>query len=35
VAACEQRAAGDSLYLAEAKVYPREVSGRFSRLRTL
>jgi cytochrome c oxidase accessory protein FixG len=34
MAACE-RAAGDSLYLAEAKVYPREVSGRFSRLRTL
>lgn len=28
-------AASDSLYLAEAKVYPREVQGRFARLRTL
>jgi len=35
MSACNQRAAGDSLYLAEAKVYPREVSGRFARLRTL
>jgi cytochrome c oxidase accessory protein FixG len=30
-----ERGAGDSLYLAEAKVYPREVRGRFARLRTL
>jgi cytochrome c oxidase accessory protein FixG len=30
-----ERGGGDSLYLAEAKVYPREVSGRFARLRTL
>jgi cytochrome c oxidase accessory protein FixG len=30
-----ERTAGDSLYLAEAKVYPREVQGRFARLRTL
>ena len=30
-----ERSGGDSLYLAEAKVYPREVSGRFARLRTL
>ncbi|HEY6123487.1 MAG TPA: cytochrome c oxidase accessory protein CcoG, partial [Steroidobacteraceae bacterium] len=35
MAACNPQAAGDSLYLAEAKVYPREVSGRFARLRTL
>ena len=27
--------AGESLYLAEAKVYPREVKGRYARLRTL
>ena len=30
-----ERTAGESLYLAEAKVYPREVQGRFARLRTL
>src|SRR5688572_16335627 len=30
-----ERTAGDSLYLAEAKVYPREVQGRYARLRTL
>jgi cytochrome c oxidase accessory protein FixG len=35
MASLEQRPAGDSLYLAEAKVYPREVQGRFARLRTL
>ena len=35
MSALNQQAAGDSLYLAEAKVYPREVSGRFARLRTL
>jgi len=33
--AAVERTAGDSLYLAEAKVYPREVQGRFARLRTL
>jgi cytochrome c oxidase accessory protein FixG len=33
MAACEH--ASESLYLAEAKVYPREVQGRFARLRTL
>jgi cytochrome c oxidase accessory protein FixG len=33
VAACARHAV-DSLYLKEAKVYPREVSGRFARLRT-
>jgi cytochrome c oxidase accessory protein FixG len=33
--AVPERTAGDSLYLAEAKVYPREVTGRFARLRTL
>jgi cytochrome c oxidase accessory protein FixG len=33
--ACAGQTAGDSLYLAEAKVYPREVKGRFARLRTL
>ena len=26
---------GQSLYVAEDKVYPREVSGRFAKLRTL
>jgi cytochrome c oxidase accessory protein FixG len=30
-----ERTSGESLYLAEAKVYPREVQGRFARLRTL
>src|SRR4029079_14460027 len=25
----------DSLYVAERKIYPREISGRFARLRTL
>ena len=35
MSAFNQQAAGDSLYLAEAKVYPREVSGRFARLRAL
>jgi cytochrome c oxidase accessory protein FixG len=35
VAACNEHAAGESLYVAEAKVYPREVTGRFARLRTL
>ncbi len=30
-----ERTAGESLYLAEAKVYPREVKGRYARLRTL
>ena len=34
MASCEH-AAGGSLYLAEAKVYPREVKGRFARLRVL
>jgi cytochrome c oxidase accessory protein FixG len=34
MASCEH-AAGGSLYLAEAKVYPREVKGRFARLRIL